>query len=80
MRWIAPDDKDSRKFLETAKQELRQMKFVDPKKYPFHLDMNIYGRKVSILSLEGKPAGIIIENEILASSFRSLFNLLWDLL
>lgn len=78
VRWIAPDDKDSRKFLETAKEELRQMKFVDPQKYPFHLDMNIYGHKISVLSLEGKPAGIIIENEILASSFRSLFNLLWD--
>ncbi len=84
VRWIAPDDQPSRRFLATAKQELRQMKFVDPKKYPIHLDINIYEYKISFLSFESKtgakPAGVIIENENLASSFRSLFTLLWDLL
>ena len=80
VRWIAPNDQTSRQFSKTASQEFRQIKFIDPQKYPLHLDLNIYGHKISILSLEGKPAGVIIENEILASSLRSIFNLLWNLL
>lgn len=42
------------------------------------MEVAIYADKVSLMNFEGTPAGVIIENEKLASSFRSIFNFFWD--
>ena len=81
LNWIAPESQFTRKyFLPKAKETLRSVKFFDSKKYPFHLQLTIYGNCVGIISLRGKMSGVIIENEVLASSFQSIFNLLWSCL
>jgi sugar-specific transcriptional regulator TrmB len=79
LRWIAPDNQFTRnRFVKTAEDELRQVKFFDPKEYPFHIQINIYGSCVALISLKGNKSGAIIENQAIADSFRALFNLLWD--
>ncbi len=79
LRWIAPEDEFTHKrFISTAKDELREVKFFDPKKYPFNIQINIYANSIALISLKGNKSGAIIDNPLIADSFRALFNLLWD--
>lgn len=79
VRWLARKAELRHKpFAQTPEKYLRTMKFIDDKKYPFHMEIAIYADKVALMSFEGIPAGIIIENEKLAQSFRSIFNFFWD--
>ena len=79
LKWIAPESKLVReKYLLDAKVSLREIKFFDSKKYPFHIQVIIYADCLALISLKGARSGVIIENELLSSSFKSMFNLFWD--
>lgn len=77
-RWIAPDSPVVRELGKKSVDELRQLRFFDPKKYRFNIEIDIYGKNVAFMSLSNQPTGVIIENAHLAESFTSLFNLIWD--
>jgi len=79
LRWIVREsDKIWDKYIKTAKENLRQMRFIDDKKYPLNIDMWIYGESVAFTSYENELSAVIIENQLLSQSFRSIFNALWD--
>lgn len=79
IRWIAPENEEDRSFEEGSPEALREMRFFDPKKYPFEIEIDVYANKVALTNLdESEPRGFIIEDKGLSKSFRSLFNLLWD--
>ncbi len=80
IRWIAPKGAIAEKLEKTSVKEYRQIKSFDSKKYPFHVEMDIYGKKISLMNFNGEPVGVIVENQQLAESFRSMFNLLWSFL
>ena len=80
IKWIAPESEKLKKIFKEDKQSLREMKFFDSKKYPFNVEIDIYGNKIAFFILEGRPMGAIIENESLAKSSASIFNLLWHLI
>lgn len=64
---------------ETDKQMLRESHFVEPSKFPFSVDLNIYGDITAISALRGtKPFGVIIESKEIADSMRAVFNLAWE--
>lgn len=77
-RWIAPDSPVSRGLSEIASSEYRKMKFFDPNKYKFTIEIDIYVDSIALISFTDELSGVIIENKALADSFRGLFNLLWD--
>ncbi|EKE21162.1 MAG: Transcriptional regulator, TrmB [uncultured bacterium] len=60
------------------KQELRTIKFIDQKKYPFSIEIDIYGEsKVSLIS--GKEAmGAIIESTEVHNTMKLIFEILWE--
>lgn len=78
LRWIAPESKLAREIDKTSKQELRKIKYFDSKKYEFQIEIDVYSDKIALIDLGKYPSGVIVENKLLADSFRSLFNLLWD--
>lgn len=78
LRWIAPESSLSRGLDKTSKEEFRKIKFFDNKKYRFQIEIDIYADKIALIDLGKHPSGVIVENKLLADSFRSLFNLLWD--
>lgn len=78
IRWIAPEGDVSRKLHIVSQEEFRSMKFFDGKRYRFNVEVDIYANKIALIALEKEPTGVIIENESLTESFRSLFNLIWD--
>lgn len=61
-------------------KELRETKIIPSDKYPFEHEINIYGSKVAILNhRRGSPLiGIIIDNPVIAKTFRSWFALTWE--
>jgi hypothetical protein len=64
---------------ESDHEMLRESRFIDPVKFPFSVDINIYGLVTAISSLRGdKPFGVFIESAEIADSMRSVFNLVWE--
>lgn len=66
--------------LKTDPYALRQVKLLDPKKFPIPLDAYIYGDNVSfsLWRKDSEPIGVIIRSKEIATSMRSLFNFIWE--
>jgi sugar-specific transcriptional regulator TrmB len=43
----------------------------------FNIDFSLYGNKLALTSLEENPFIVVVESEELASSFRSIFEIVW---
>lgn len=66
-------------FLKSDPKLLRESKHIDPKLLPFDCDLAIYGNNVAITAYKGKHSGLIITHPEIAGSFRSIFNLIWNI-
>lgn len=67
-------------YLSQDQEQMRSSKLIDPKKYPFSIEINIYGhRKVAFVSPKD-TIGVIIESAEIYRAQKSIFELLWDLL
>jgi hypothetical protein len=59
--------------------ELRHTRLLDPKQFTAGVEINIYGNKVSAVSVvENELVGIIIESTVLALAQKQLFEILWS--
>lgn len=68
------------KFLSKDVEQLRTTKAIDPKKYPFTIEINIYGHnKVALMSAK-EEIGLIIEGSEIHNTMKLIFQLVWDLL
>jgi sugar-specific transcriptional regulator TrmB len=47
------------------------------KEYPFAGDFLAYGNKLAIVTYQGKLVGVVIESEVIADTFRTLFDFAW---
>lgn len=61
---------------EENKNKLRDLRYVDPKEFPFKNEINIYGNKISIISFKDQ-IGLIIESKQIADTQRLIFELAW---
>jgi len=66
--------------LKTDPYALREVKTIDKEKFPIPLDSYIYGDSISFLVFRGdsEPIGAIIRSKEIATTIRSLFNLIWS--
>ncbi len=62
----------------TDPKKLRTGKFIKKTKHGFNADITIYDSKVAIISYNVKTIGVIIENQSMADTMRSIFYLIWD--
>jgi sugar-specific transcriptional regulator TrmB len=70
----------SERFLSRDVEQLRITKIIDPKKYPFTIEINIYGHnKVALMSAK-EEIGLIIEGAEIHNTLKLIFQLVWDLL
>lgn len=60
------------------REQLRMSKLVDPAKYPFSIEINIYGHSKVALMSSKEEMGIIIEGSEIYKTMKSIFELLWD--
>lgn len=82
-RMLSPISKDALKYLKTYypknfDENLAEILFINPKQFMFEYEINIYGNKVAIVSLNADELiGLIIESPIYAKTQRAIFNLAW---
>jgi len=77
IRAICPDNKLSIERHKHDKEEMREIKLVDHKKYEFSPELNVYDDKVLIASWQEKMA-ILIESREIADLHRKMYDLLWE--
>lgn len=76
-RGIAPTDPNINIFAANQKKELRELRLVPRERFPFANEIDIYGNKVAIMSLQGELMAVIIESESVAKTQRAIFELAW---
>lgn len=54
-----------------------ERRFIPPQKFPFSIELTIYGNKTAIVAYRGKLIGTVIESQEIADSLRIFFNLAW---
>jgi len=75
---LLPDSKIGRKDLKTAKELLRDMRFIDLFK-ELGIEINVYDDKVAIFAFDTtRPSGVLIKNSIIAKAFRNILQYLWS--
>lgn len=81
VRAIVPGEQRMVKdFIEKDQEQRRSTKTIDPKKYPFSIEINIYGhQKVALMSAK-EEIGLIIEGQEIHNTMKLIFELIWDLL
>ncbi len=67
-------------YKKTHEAQLRELKWVDPKKFPMNIQIDIYPHnKVAIYSYnKDEMMGIVIEHESFYSTMRSVFQIAWS--
>ncbi len=79
-RIITIDTSMAKKWEQSAKKELREIKIIKDSKQHFSGDMKIFGNKVAFLSYKENFMGILIESKEISNLNRSWFEKLWSLL
>lgn len=76
-RSISTDTPETRKYTSKDKEHLRINCLVPADKFPFTNEIDIYGNKVAIMSMQGELLAVIIESESIAKTQRMIFELAW---
>lgn len=75
---IAKTELLEKEIISKSQEQLRASKIIDRSKYPFPIEINIYGyRRVNFVSAREQTA-VIIEGEEIYRAMKSFFELLWD--
>lgn len=74
LRGVVPYDSLAVKFKERGAAEFREIYLIPKDKFPFYNEINIYDDKVAIISHQDQ-VGIIIQNQYIADTQRSIFKL-----
>lgn len=77
---IAPSLPIFKDYQEKNTIPTRKIKLINPEKFPFSVEICLYGRdRVGIMSYKDQ-IGLILESESISNTLRSIFNLQWELL
>jgi sugar-specific transcriptional regulator TrmB len=77
VRALAPDDPHISRFKEEDEKSLRRTRLIPTEKYPFSVEINLYGKnKIGIVSFEEK-IGLIVESEKIYGTLKSIFEINW---
>lgn len=81
MRVVAPKTTLlERDFVSHDQKQLRSTKLIDAKKYPFSIEIDVYGHQKVALMSSKEEIGIIIEGVEIHNTLKLIFELLWDTL
>lgn len=79
VRSIVTSGKKTEDYINKNEKEFRETKEVSSDMFPFEHEIDVYGNKVSILNNKDgeKLSAIIIENPLVAKTFKAWFELAW---
>lgn len=70
----------SQEIIARDREQLRMTKTIDPKKYPFSIEINIYGRQKVALMSSREETALIIEGAEIYNTMKLIFEFFWDVL
>lgn len=62
-----------------SKKFLREAKYIPASKLNLDASITLYDNKIAISTYSNKPVSVIIENEAMAKTFRSIFEYFWTI-
>jgi len=77
VRFIGSKSENISLFTDSKDSELREFRLVPSEQFPFANEINLYGNKMAIMSLQGEPMAVIIESESVVTTQRAIFELAW---
>ena len=76
---ILPISNFTKELKEKDKEQDRETKLIDGKKYPLPAEIDVYENKVAMLSFaKGNFVGLIVENQDIANTLKSIFDLAFE--
>lgn len=73
------DQPATKRFIEESPKMKRELRLVPADKFPFTIEIEIYGSKVAIISYDVKEMfGVIIESEAVHKTMKCIFDLAWE--
>lgn len=76
---IAPAEKATARYKELDAKLFKETKLVNPKSYPFSIEIDIYSNKIAMMSYSKKEMfGVIIESQEVNRTMKLIFKLIWD--
>jgi sugar-specific transcriptional regulator TrmB len=67
-----------KEIISKDKEQLRKTKMIDPKKFPFPIEINIYGDKRVFFVSAREQTALIIEGAEISRAMKSFFELVWE--
>jgi hypothetical protein len=77
MRMFALASAFMRTMQTNDKQQLRQMKLVEPGNYGFSAEINLYGADKIAIVAHRENIGMIIESKKIFGTLKSIFEIMW---
>jgi sugar-specific transcriptional regulator TrmB len=77
LKIIYPLTEITKYYKENDKSQYRQSRTVDPKKFAFRIEINIYNNRVLMVSAKDQMA-VIIESEPIAETWKNIFKMCWE--
>ncbi len=74
---IAADSEEIREFQKMDKKHFRKIKTINPKDYPFNIELDLYDNRAAFISPKEKIA-IILESSFIAKTMKAIFQLSWE--
>jgi len=74
---IAADAPEIRKLKEKEQKHYREIKIIDPEKFPFKVEIDVYGDRIAMISAPDRM-GVIVESKPIAATLKSIFELCWS--
>lgn len=63
---------------ESDPKKLRDAVYIPENQFPFRCGIDIYDKNIAMYTYKGKIIGVIIENEDMAETMRSIFKMAWQ--
>lgn len=70
--------KNGHVYKEKDPQNLREAIYIDEKKFPFKCGVDIYDNKIAFYDYRGNIMGVLIENDHMADTMRTIFDMIWQ--
>ena len=78
IRAITPNTGKIKDFKNLDEKFLRKTKLIDPEKFPFNVEINLYGKSKIGIMAPGEKIGLIIESQIIYKTMKSIFEFSWE--
>ena len=73
---LSPDLPDVRRYKKMDEKHYREIRLVDPKKFLFEIELDVYGSRLAMISVKDQMA-VVIESKPIANTLKAIHKMCW---